>query len=61
MTVVYNGERFKESTVQRLSDDLQAIVVNVARDPGVRVNRLQLSRQVKRAAVPKITIELATH
>jgi len=25
------------------------------------VNRLQLSRQVKRAAVPKITIELATH
>jgi amino acid adenylation domain-containing protein len=61
MTVVYNGERFKESTVQRLAEDLQAIVGNVARDPGIRVNRLRLGRQVKRTAVPKITIDLATH
>lgn len=61
LTVVYNGERFKESTVQRLAEDLQAIVANVARDSGVRVSRLRLSRQLKRAATPKITIDLATH
>ncbi len=53
MTVVYNGERFKESTVQRLAEDLQAIIANVARDPGVRVSRLRLSRQLKRAAAPE--------
>jgi amino acid adenylation domain-containing protein len=61
LTVVYNGERFKESTVQRLAEDLQAIVANVARDSGVRVSRLRLSRQLKRAPTPKITIDLATH
>ncbi|MDX6528654.1 MAG: hypothetical protein QOH41_944 [Blastocatellia bacterium] len=61
MTVVYNGARFNESTVQRLAEDLRVIIASVARDPDVRINRLRLSQKVKRATVGKVTIELATH
>jgi len=60
MTIVYNGARFTESTVQRMAEDLQAIVASVARDPDVRINRLRLSQKVKRATAAKVTIELAT-
>jgi amino acid adenylation domain-containing protein len=60
ITIVYNGARFTESTVQRLAEDLQAILASVARDPDVRINRLRLSQKVKRATAAKVTIELAT-
>lgn len=62
MTVVYDGARFEESTMRHLGEDLCSIVEAVAQDPGVRINRLQLSRQVKGAAsAGKVIIELGTH
>jgi non-ribosomal peptide synthetase component F len=60
MTIVYNGARFTENTVQRLAEDLRAIIASVARDPDVRINRLRLSQKVKRATAGKVVIELAT-
>jgi amino acid adenylation domain-containing protein len=62
MTVVYDGASFEESTVRHLAEDLRAIVELVAEEPDVRINRLRLGRQVKRAPAPgKVTIELGMH
>ncbi|MDQ3918642.1 MAG: condensation domain-containing protein, partial [Acidobacteriota bacterium] len=62
MTVVYDGASFEESTMRRLAEDLCSIVEAVGQDPGVRINRLQLSRQVRSAVgAGKVTIELGTH
>ena len=62
VTVVYDGASFEEGTVRRLAEDLRLVVEAVGREPGVRINRLRLGGQGRRAAaVGKVTIELGTH
>jgi non-ribosomal peptide synthetase component F len=58
MTLVYNGNLYREATARRLCEDLAVVVESVGRDPGTRIHGFRLGPARTRTVTEKITIEL---
>jgi hypothetical protein len=58
MLVVYNGSLFRRSTVERLAEDLTAIIHEAATNPEIKIGDLKLVSDAE-PLINKVTIDLA--